>query len=720
MKKTVNRLSVLLLMVLGVLPQIYLLAETMGCGTDPLLWLWILGAALCLWLSACFRRGILLGMPAGGALLYAAFRVFASEPLKELDDLIDKFSGAYYTQYLYNGRDYTYLNALEDHSFLLLLIAFLLLAYLSSALTARSGRRFMSFLGTVPLFAACIAVTGLPSYTPVVATLLFWMLILVSGNYREEGSSGKTVFLFALPLLLMLCAVLWTCHPEDYRFDEEDIAISRRFDKIGEWIRDHFTQESEPVPYYFSETVIADPELLPPDHDPLFWESAAGELDLTQNSSPEMLEKVFFRVRSEQSGALYLRGVSYGDYLGTGWGSAPEAPLSSLGFAARAIEGTGERHRLTLEMLSSLRYALLPYFSAESSETDAFLPGSDGTSQLPYFTGYDLFDSLPEETEDELLYRRYAHEVYTRLPEDTKSVMQSLAAEVGLDPSSPAIVEEVAAFIRSSGVYDIETEPYPSTDYAVWFLTQAHRGYCIHFATAATAMYRALGIPARITEGFLVPAVSDRFVEGRGENAHAWVEIYRDGVGWIPVEVTGQSGLNPIPASEENSEEAEAPVEQPEETSESAPVSETPMVTPAPTLPVGIVKPQENAPVVPERNSALPWRTIWTVLGSLLLLTLPWLWRLLIRTVWQRRLHAQETNRAAVALWKRAQQLSSFGRDVPAEIQNCAEKAVFSAFGITEEEFSACLALLDREIDACYAQLSLPKKLRFLFLYGLR
>ena len=233
-KRALNRMSVLFLMLLGTLPQLALLTRTLELGADDRLWLWVLGAALCLWVSACFHRGLLLGMPAAALLLYRAYVFFDAAPITELDDLIDKLSGAYYTAYLAPNGAYSYLHAVEDHSFLLLLIAFLLLAYLSSGLTAQSGRRFLCFLGSVPLTALCLAINGMPDYAPVVAILLFWALILASGNFELDGSSGRLVFSLSLPMLLLLCVLLWQNHPEDYNYDEEDIFLSQQFDRLGE------------------------------------------------------------------------------------------------------------------------------------------------------------------------------------------------------------------------------------------------------------------------------------------------------------------------------------------------------------------------------------------------------------------------------------------------------------------------------------------------------
>lgn len=73
-------------------------------------------------------------------------------------------------------------------------------------------------------------------------------------------------------------------------------------------------------------------------------------------------------------------------------------------------------------------------------------------------------------------------------------------------------------------------------------------GYCSHFATLATLMFRAYGIPARYVEGYYVYPDWKELDEYEGrnrielevtdENAHAWTEIYIEGYGWMPVEVT--------------------------------------------------------------------------------------------------------------------------------------------------------------------------------------
>ena len=74
----------------------------------------------------------------------------------------------------------------------------------------------------------------------------------------------------------------------------------------------------------------------------------------------------------------------------------------------------------------------------------------------------------------------------------------------------------------------------------VGFVTQTHAGYCQYFAGAMTLMLRYLGIPARVAVGFAggtfdrlqdVWNVSDR-------EAHAWVEVWFRGYGWLPFDPT--------------------------------------------------------------------------------------------------------------------------------------------------------------------------------------
>ncbi|MBB1519773.1 transglutaminase TgpA family protein [Aquipseudomonas guryensis] len=74
------------------------------------------------------------------------------------------------------------------------------------------------------------------------------------------------------------------------------------------------------------------------------------------------------------------------------------------------------------------------------------------------------------------------------------------------------------------------------------FLFRTRQGFCAHYAGAMTFVLRAAGIPARVVAGYqggeLNPA--GNYLSVRQFDAHAWVEYWQDGKGWISVDPTFQ------------------------------------------------------------------------------------------------------------------------------------------------------------------------------------
>jgi transglutaminase-like putative cysteine protease len=92
------------------------------------------------------------------------------------------------------------------------------------------------------------------------------------------------------------------------------------------------------------------------------------------------------------------------------------------------------------------------------------------------------------------------------------------------------------------------------------FLTQKS-GYCIHYASAMAVMARLEGIPSRIAVGYAPgrPTGQTVSVAGQGalpeyevdaRDAHAWPELYFEGLGWVPFEPTPSRGVVPAYASD--------------------------------------------------------------------------------------------------------------------------------------------------------------------------
>ncbi|HYM67517.1 MAG TPA: transglutaminaseTgpA domain-containing protein [Patescibacteria group bacterium] len=105
-------------------------------------------------------------------------------------------------------------------------------------------------------------------------------------------------------------------------------------------------------------------------------------------------------------------------------------------------------------------------------------------------------------------------------------------------------------FLQRSYHYSLQLSPVPSGKDAVdWFLFDVKTGYCEQFASAETLMLRSLGIPARLATGYSTgeydPVLDQSVVRER--DAHAWVEVWFQGHGWVPVDPT--PGVAPIAAA---------------------------------------------------------------------------------------------------------------------------------------------------------------------------
>ena len=86
------------------------------------------------------------------------------------------------------------------------------------------------------------------------------------------------------------------------------------------------------------------------------------------------------------------------------------------------------------------------------------------------------------------------------------------------------------------------------------------RGTTYQYATVAALALRYYGIPARYAEGFTVKTAASETVSVTSENAGAWVEVYQDGAGWLPLALTPgleslapeqtESGIKPVGVGE--------------------------------------------------------------------------------------------------------------------------------------------------------------------------
>ncbi|MDT7619699.1 MAG: hypothetical protein QOF99_600 [Pseudonocardiales bacterium] len=86
--------------------------------------------------------------------------------------------------------------------------------------------------------------------------------------------------------------------------------------------------------------------------------------------------------------------------------------------------------------------------------------------------------------------------------------------------------------------YSLKTRPGNSGDALVDFLTNGKTGYCEQFASAMAVMLRTVGVPARVAVGFSAGKDNGTYRSITTGDAHAWVEAYFAGIGWLTFDPT--------------------------------------------------------------------------------------------------------------------------------------------------------------------------------------
>jgi transglutaminase-like putative cysteine protease len=136
------------------------------------------------------------------------------------------------------------------------------------------------------------------------------------------------------------------------------------------------------------------------------------------------------------------------------------------------------------------------------------------------------------------------------LPDDLDSSVVELAREVTAEAADPyARAVALQQWFREDGgfVYDLSVAAGNAEDDLVAFLDD-RRGYCEQYAAAMAIMARAVGIPSRVAVGYLRGEEEQPGLwVVRAQDAHAWPELYFDGVGWLRFEPTPSARTGDAP-----------------------------------------------------------------------------------------------------------------------------------------------------------------------------
>ena len=237
------------------------------------------------------------------------------------------------------------------------------------------------------------------------------------------------------------------------------------------------------------------------------------------------------------------------------------------------------------------------------------------------------------------------------------------------------------------------------------------------------------GMISRVT----LPPFSDTRVTG--ENAHAWAEVYQDGIGWIPVEVTATEGQNSF------TQEAGEPVSG-EIDMLPLPIGEDPAVSDPDILDEGEAEgipdageatnpdddlqgDDQNTEDDSDKKSAehlqSAVRTLLLIIGiPIVIVGLLYGRYRLLRLQYERKLSRVSGNEKAILAFQQALKIADFGSEVPSVMRTIAEKAAFSQHELSSAEVETCLTELNTMIQNTDAALTNWQKFSFRYLYGLR
>lgn len=344
---------------------------------------------------------------------------------------------------------------------------------------------------------------------------------------------------------------------------------------------------------------------------------------------------------------LYLRGFVGSELNGSKWSQTDknayvqsgyqgllnyiaEGGLPTMQYSAYSnLCDRNKKYKLTVENVSAdRRYIYAPYtlsaYSVGTPYYDLGLRGDVFSSQTYTYTVFAPDESSERVTQaqwvmedanrtDEMKkyialegqYRAFVYDTYVALDEQTDTAVWNAVHDFKTNSVNTA-TQFIRAYFLDGYTYSDKCDRIRESFVTEFFHKEIKNANAAYFATAATFMFRALGFAARYVEGYVVNE-DVRDAEGEtvtvdvtGDSTHAWTEVYFDGIGWLPIEVTPTFFVEQAPDVTVDPTDPEISDKNP-----SAPGTEQPDIPekdpPAPIIPV---KPSEKDPIAPSAGKS--------------------------------------------------------------------------------------------------------------------
>lgn len=307
--------------------------------------------------------------------------------------------------------------------------------------------------------------------------------------------------------------------------------------------------------------------------------SGVEDLKLTCSYQPE--ETIYLKgfVGGEYTPDRWLEPIGENfDDAAANWRTEDNARLyvQNLPFLRRlyiendADTGTPQIQEITVERINAnSNYTYYPYYSFlneyyQVQDGDGYVSGQNEQEDIFSFYPRKVFREAIEAWNDdndkrsvldrvENSYAAYAKSHYLSVPEGFGDLQKQCDEQKLKRGDVDKIREYIQSFLADGYEFDLDVPKLPAgKDFVKYFLYESKTGYSTHYASAAVIMFRMFGIPARYVVGYAAPQnLFTSQPDGtytavlQDDNSHAWAEIYINGVGWTPAEMTpGALGLS--------------------------------------------------------------------------------------------------------------------------------------------------------------------------------
>lgn len=450
-----------------------------------------------------------------------------------------------------------------DLNFLFLAVTYLFLILLALLLQYKKSTLFFILLSLPIILNFFLGIS--PSYFSVgciIGTCLFWY------------STKPVVLILALGLYFM-CIRFFIPHfaPELFKYNN---AVHHAVNEVTNNFIENFFPQSKNGEQTSSKPFFS------------FEQESSGKLQTLSNRAPVYSRQTMFEItcKEKPSSPLYLRGFVGQKYNEATWKTptsdswdnfCKKNKLSddkiqnffSLPYAMGKEIAPDKIISLSVAPKFTQNFTYFPYGVKLSPNTvfnDTYaienkfsMPSKLSCYPLSLTSASILFTSESDISKKyQSLNKNYENYVRQEYMDDNSEVFSRLQIEISELPVYTTInenpdfdtiqkaAEEIQGFLKSKASYSLSLAPVSSnSNFLDEFLYQQHQGFCIHFATAGTLLFRMYGIPARYVSGYVVQPEDFHQKDNKNftcnvkdSSAHAWTEIYIGNGIWVPVEVT--------------------------------------------------------------------------------------------------------------------------------------------------------------------------------------